>query len=280
LAKSGLITARYVTTILGRYQGDGFTREVVRVQWRPDDPIELYVVLPHGSQKPPAILYLYDYRYDAERFRDDGWCKRATQNGFAAIGFTSAFSLERFHSRPLKEWFVSELPEALGASTHDTQMVLNYLGSRGDIDMQRVGMFGQGSGGAIALLTAAVDTRIAAVDVLNPWGDWPDWLRTSRQVPDDERALYNTPEFLARVRNLDPVQFLPSLGSRPVRLQQVMDDPVTPPEAKEKLAAAVRPPQQLARFEDGPAHGASWQKTGLSGWLRQQLGNRQSAASH
>ncbi len=54
----------------------------------------------------------------------------------------------------MKEWFVSELQESLVESTHDVQMIINYLSTRGDLDMDRVGMFGQGSGGAIAILAA------------------------------------------------------------------------------------------------------------------------------
>jgi hypothetical protein len=271
LAESGLNTSAYVAVVLGKYEMPTYTREVVRVQWRLSDPIELYIVLPHGVKNPPAILYLYDYRFDSERFHDDGWCTRATQSGLAAVGFTSAFSIERFHNRPLKEWIVSELQEALGESTHDVQMILNYLASRGDIDMVRIGMFGQGSGGAIAVLAAAVDPRILALDLVNPWGDWPDWLRHSAQIPEDERPRYATPEFFAKVSNLDPVAYLPTLGKRHVRIQQVMDDPVTPLEAKEKIAAAVRPPQQLLRFDDTSAHAEHWQKSGLTSWLSEQL---------
>jgi pimeloyl-ACP methyl ester carboxylesterase len=271
VAQSGLNTSTYVAVVMGRYEEAGYTRELVRLQWRLADPIDLYVVLPHGKGNPPAILYLYDYRFDTERFRDVDWCTRATKDGIAAVGFTTALSIERFHSRPMKEWFVSELQESLGASAHDVQMVLNYLASRGDIDMHRIGMFGQGSGGAIAVLAAAVDPRIAALDLINPWGDWPDWLKFSRQIPEDERPLYITPEFLRKVGGLDPVAYLATLGKRPVRIQQVMDDPVTPREAADKIAAAVQPPQQLLRFDDATSHAEHWRKSGLTSWLREQL---------
>jgi len=271
LAQSGLNTSTYVAVVLSKAEMAGYTRELVRLQWRLDDPIDLYVVLPHGVKNPPAILYLYDYRFNSERFRDDNWCTTVTKDGFAAIGFTSSFSIERFHNRPMKEWIVSELQEALATSTHDVQMVLNYIASRGDIDMNRIGMFGQGSGGAIAILSAAVDTRIAALDLLNPWGDWPDWLKHSRQIPEDERPRYITPEFFEKVRGLDPVRYLPELGQRPVRVQQVMDDPVTPSEAKERIAVQVQPPQHLLRFDDLTAHAEHWQKTGLTTWLQEHL---------
>jgi hypothetical protein len=75
-------------------------------------------------------------------------------------------------------------------------------------------MFGQGSGGTIAILSASVDPRIKALDVLDPWGDWPDWLAKSPQVPDAERAAYLKPEFLAKVAPLDPVVWLPKLTDR------------------------------------------------------------------
>ena len=85
---------------------------------------------------------------------------------------------------------MSELQEALSTSTHDVQMVLNYLEARKDLDMNHVGMYGQGSGGAIAILAAATDPRITALNVTDPWGDWPDWLKGSKQIPEEERATY------------------------------------------------------------------------------------------
>jgi len=45
--------------------------------------------------------------------------------------------------------------------------------TRGDIDMDHVGMWADGSGAAIAILAASVDPRIKALDLLDPWGDWP-----------------------------------------------------------------------------------------------------------
>jgi hypothetical protein len=272
LSKSGLNTASYSAVVLGKGEEADYTRELVRVQWRRGDPIDIYVVLPHGVSKPPAILYLYDYRYGTERFRDNGWCGRATKGGFAAVGITSALSFERIRSpRPRKQWFVSELEEALGASTHDVQMILNYLASRGDIDMGRVGMFAQGSGGAVAVLAAAVDSRIAVLDLLDPWGDWPDWMKDSPQIPEDERGNYLQPEFLKKVAGLDPVKYIPQLPVRALRIQQVRTEPVTPASAKEKIAAATLPPEQTVWYEDAAAHAAAWRTEGLGGWIRQQL---------
>ncbi|MGA8491717.1 MAG: CocE/NonD family hydrolase [Terriglobales bacterium] len=225
-----------------------FTRELLQVKWRQGDPIDLYVIRPKGVVKPPAILYLYSYPSETDIFRNDTYCARVTKGGFAAIGFVSALNGHRYTNRPMKQWFVSELQEALGSSVHDVQMVLNYLATRGDLDMGRIGMFGVGSGGTIDILAAAADPRIKTIDVIDPWGDWPDWMAKSSIIPEVERPNYVKPEFLKKVAPLDPVKWLPQLTSQHVRLQQVVDDSVTPKVVQRRIRAAAPGTVQKVTF--------------------------------
>jgi hypothetical protein len=161
-----------------------FTRELIQVQWRTGDAIDLYVIKPRKTVKPPVVLYLYSYPSETDRFRDDEYCKRVTFNGYAAVGFVSALTGQRYHDRPMREWFVSQMSEALAKSVRDVQMILRYLSERNDLDMSRVGIFAQGSGATIAILAAAVEPQIRAVDALQPWGDWPTWLAKSSLIPE------------------------------------------------------------------------------------------------
>jgi hypothetical protein len=85
----------------------GFTRQMLRVQWRKDDPVELYVIRPAGALRPPVVLFLYGFPTDSDRFRDNKLCESLTRNGFAAVGFASALTGQRYHDRPMKEWFVA-----------------------------------------------------------------------------------------------------------------------------------------------------------------------------
>jgi acetyl esterase/lipase len=248
-----------------------FTRELIRLHWRFGDPIDLWVMKPAGVEKPPVILYLYGYPTDTDRFRDDRYCRRITRGGYAAVGFVSALTGHRYHDRPMKEWFVSELQESLVKSTHDVQMIINYLSSRGDLDMHRVGMFGQGSGGAIAILAAAVDPRIKTINLIDPWGDWPDWMATSERVPDAERPRYVTPEFQKQVAPFDPVVWLPKLAPRAVRIQDVSDDPYTPEICKKKIEAAAPKSAEIVRYDDTQAlHVASYDGKAFD-WIKEQL---------
>jgi hypothetical protein len=248
-----------------------YSRELIRLEWRHGDPIDIYVIKPLSIQKPHVAIYLYSYPTDNDRFMDDGWCQRATREGLAAVGFQSALTGDRFRNRPMKEWFISELQEALGSSTHDVQLILDYLQSRGDLSADQVGIFGQGSGASIAILAAAADPRIQALDLLNPWGDWPDWLKTSAAVPDEQRANFLTPEFMQKVSVVEPLTYLPQLSNRALRVQQVMIDPDTPDDAKTKIAAAT-PPGCLIQYKDIEAHKEAWKANGISAWLATQLG--------
>ena len=268
--KTGLTPTTPVVLQSGEEPG-GFVRELVVLEWRPKDSIELWVSRPKGTQKTPVILYLYSYTDSIERFHDDGWCKRATANGFAAVGFVPALTDVRYKGRPMKEWFISELPESLGSTVHDVQLILNYLAQRGDMDMDHVGMFGQGAGGAIAILAAQADPRIKTLDVLDPWGDWPDWLQSSLVVPNEERPKYVTQEFLKSVAPLDPVAYLSSLKTPNFRFQQMATDPFTPKPAKDRLAAAMPEQAQVVKYAGPEDLMKAWKISGLAGWIMQQL---------
>jgi dienelactone hydrolase len=251
---------------------EGFTRTLVALKWRPGDALDVYVVLPKGVKKPPAVLYLYNYTDDTDRFKNDGWCRRVTADGAAAIGFVSALSGQRFHDRPMKQWFVSEMQESIGSTVHDVKFILDYLASRGDIDMDRVGMFGQGSGATIALLAAAADQRIKAVDALDPWGDWPVWLaKTGVGADDPEKANRLTPAFLETVVPLDPVRWLPKLQTPYVRIQQNLEDGATPRECKDRIKDAAPKQTEFLRFDTTAAFMNTEGRGRLFEWIKDAL---------
>ena len=216
-----------------------YTVELTQVQWRFGDPLDLYVMKPKGASKPPAILYLYGFPADTDRFKNEDFQKAVTKDGFAAVGFVSALTGHRYHDRPMREWFISELQECLATSAHDVQMILDYLQTRGDLDMNRIGMYAQGSGATIAILASAIDARIRALDIIDPWGDWPTWMAQSPFVPEEERSNYTQPEFLKKVAALEPLEWLPKVQATSFRLQDAIFELNTPTTSKNKLRAAV-----------------------------------------
>ena len=247
-----------------------FIRELWQLRWRPNDPIDLYIILPRNVKKPPVVLYLYGFPNDTDRFKDDRYCERVTKNGAAAIGFVSALTGQRYAFRPFKQWFVSMLPESLASSVHDVQMILNQLKTRQDLDLSRIGMFGQGSGATIAILAAAVDARIEAVDLLDPWGDWPDWFAKADAFPEEERAGYLKPEFQQSVEPLEPLKYLPALKDRKMRIQFVKENG-EPEEAVSKLVSASPSNGEIHQYRTGRDMYAAMSGGRLFSWTASQL---------
>ncbi len=269
LNNSHLVPARPLDAVLTNRRG--YTEEMVRVQWRLGDPIDLYVIKPSGVKNPPVILYLYGYPTDTEVFRREAYDELVTKNGVAAVGFVSALTGHRYHDRPAKQWFLSEFQECLATSAHDVQMVLNYLAARGDLDMNRVGMFAQGSGASIAILASAVDPRIKVLEALDPWGDWPTWLAISPFVPEDERADYVKPECLTKVSTLEQVQWLPKIQAKKFRLDIEIFDTNTPKAVKEKLRAAVPTGASVELYKNMDEFKVAFQDGKNLEWIQHEL---------
>jgi hypothetical protein len=248
-----------------------FVRERYHMLWRSMDPIDVYVVTPRAVKKAPVIIYLYSFPQDTDRFKDDKWCATATANGYAAIGFVSHLTGQRIHDRPAKEWFISELQESLADTAHDVQMILNYIDSRDDLDGHRVGMFAVGSGASVAILAAAVDPRIKALDLLSPWGDWPEWIAKSQLISQDERAAYLTPEYLSKVAPLDPVLWLPKVTTAEVRIQNVRGSKSVPDESQKKIEAAAPPQAVVDQYENGHAFVPVSAGGRIFDWIKEQL---------
>jgi hypothetical protein len=269
--KSGLVMKRPELADKGEFPNLGFVRERYEVEWRDTDPFDLYVIRPTGVQKPAVILYLYSYPDDTESFKRDTWCETAVTGGYAAVGFVGAVTGHRTRFRAHKDWFVSEMQEALGSSVHDVQLILDYLTQRGDLDMSRVAMFGSGSGGAIAVLASAADPRIKVVDLLAPWGGWPTWLAETKVIPDDERANYLKPEFMAKVAPLDPVDWFPKIKAKRVRILDIRSNKAMPNKSQEMLEAAAPDVAIINQYGNGRAFFGAQPGMTLFDWMKEQL---------
>lgn len=246
LPPGGLISAEPVPG--GVKETADYISELYRMQWRSGDPIDVFIIRPKGVSRPPVAIYLYGFPVDPDRFRNDEFCRTVTRGGVAAIGFNPALTADRYHDVPMRRWFISELQDSIMKTVHDVQMIVNYAQSRPDLDGNRIGIFGQGSGATIAGLATLAEPRIQAVDLLDPWGDWPAWLAESKLVPEQERPGLLTPEFLKPLEPLDPVRWLPNLKGRLLKLDDAAYESETPPEAKVLMDAALPPGALLVRY--------------------------------
>jgi len=198
-----------------------------------------------------------------------------------------ALTGERYHNLPARMWFVSELHDSIVKTVHDVQMIVSYAVSRSDLDASRIGIFGQGAGATIAGLAATVDSRIRAADLLDPWGDWPEWMAKSTLVPENERPNFLKSDYLQPLTPLDPIRWLPTLAGRPLKLDDALYETTTPAEAKAKIDASLPSGSVLVRYPTQTDYEKNALADGkLVSWIQETLlathsGNAtKSAAAH
>jgi hypothetical protein len=277
VAGSGLKNVMELT--LQENKSDVSSSEVTRVLWRAGDPIDLYITKPLGVNAPPVVMFLYDYPFETDQLLNCSACDALAREGFATVAFATALTGQRYHDRPMKEWFVSELPEALATSAHDVQLTLDYLGARG-FDVDHVGIYGEGSGATIAILAAAVDPRIRLLDLVAPWGDWPEWMAASRKIPEKERPQFLQPAYLARVAPLDPAKWLPELTTQKIRIRNIKDSQETPLVAQQKVAGSVPAGATVVSYEDVKGFVTAAAYDADLKWLREWMTLSPLAPSH
>ena len=253
------------------YPKNSFTRELWQLVWRPADPIDLYICKPRGVAKPPVILFLYSSPGTTDRFKSDDWCGATTAEGFAAVGFLSAYTGHRLEMRSPYSTFFTDFQESIGASVHDVQLILDYLATRKDLDTSRVGMFGQGSGGTIAILASAADARIKALDVLTPWGDWPAFFAQTKYVAADKREKFLSKEFQEKIAPLETITWLLKVKAKSVRIQDVRNSGPMPEASQEKLEAVASNATLINQYGDPAALVQHVSGGALFAWLREQL---------
>lgn len=259
---------------LGQVDDDpkySFVRERWQLVWRPADPIDLFICKPRGVAKPPVILFLYTYPSTTDRFKSDDWCGTVTAHGFAGVGFLSAYTGHRLEMRSPVATFFTNFQESLGATVHDVQLILDHLTTRGDLDITRVGMYGQGSGGTIAILASAVDPRIKALDVLTPWGDWPQFFAQSRFVPQESRAKFLSHAYQDAAAPLEPLKWLSKAKAQSMRIQNVRQSGPMPDASQEQLEAAAPESALINQYGDPAALVPHASGGALFDWLRSQL---------
>lgn len=268
--KVGVMKMNGAPVVANRDSQPNFTRELVGMSWRPLDRIDLYIIKPRKVANPPVALFCYSFPSTTKRFLDNSFCERLAAQGFAAVGFDSALTGDRIYTRPMREWFVSEMRESLVTTVHDVQQIIHYLASRGDLNTNKIGFFGTGSGATIGLLSATVEPRIKAVDMVNPWGAWNDWVKNSAQIPDTERAKYLNGKFTKGIADLDPVVNFKKTSAK-LRLQIVESDPITPEAAQRKIWKSFPASQTKTSYADNDDFYRAISAGRLFDWLGDQL---------
>ena len=161
--------------ITGRVEKDGIVVEKIHFQSRPDFYVTANLYLPQKIEKPlPAILYVcghgavkiggISYGNKVSYQHHGAWFAR---HGYACLIIDSVQlgEIEGIHHGTYREkmwWWINRGYTPAGAEAWNCIRALDYLQTRSEIDLTRIGVTGRSGGGAYSWWIAALDDRIKA----------------------------------------------------------------------------------------------------------------------
>jgi fermentation-respiration switch protein FrsA (DUF1100 family) len=134
------------------------------------------------AERRPAFLVLHGFGGSKEGGGSIALCERLAGWGYVALRFDFRGCGE---SEGEHGWIICL------DQVSDTKNAVTYMASRPDIDPQRIALIGSSFGGAVAVYTAGVDERVAAVISSGGWGDGARKFRGQHSTPEAWASFTN-----------------------------------------------------------------------------------------
>ncbi len=229
-------------------------REKVTYAVEPGERVPAFVFLPKaGPARHPAILCHHQHGGEFQVGKDgpaglgadpnQHYAIELARRGYVTIVFDALCFNERQDSiHRLKDddyeryeamYRITEGKSLQGKYVWDARRALDYLETRPEVDVSRLGMIGHSLGGQETLFTTAIDTRIRAAVSSCGFGSLPTLKR--------DRINHNYALFVPGLANNGGFgAVLTLIAPRPYLVVARTDDPIFPKDGIEETVAAAR----------------------------------------
>ncbi len=183
------IRALWPTSVLGRWEYDGYTEEKHRITTDEEVSIPLYLMVPRATATDrvivvfhghtPSVQYVLGHFPDSEtaadfRGRHGNYAQRLAEAGYLVCAVeqrsfgerqSSTESLRQSPNSCRHQSFYYQMlgRTMVGERCRDGMVALDFLQARSDRDIRRVGITGNSGGGTTTLWLAALDERFQVV---------------------------------------------------------------------------------------------------------------------
>jgi len=134
--------------------------------------------------------------------------------------------------------------DAMIQTAVDLMRAIDYLESRNDIDLRRIGFIGFSMGGMVGTMFCAHESRIRAVALGITGGDFSKF----KSLGGDEEAA---DRFREASRIIDPIHYASMISPRPLLMINGSRDEIIPKPATEALFNAARDPKRIIWYDCG-----------------------------
>lgn len=220
---------------------------------------------PEGIENPPVVIM--QPGLEATKEEIFGYCDGFLDRGMATFPVDGPGQGEAEYDLPIR-----------GDYETVVKAIIDHLETRGDLDCNRVGIFGVSLGGYYAPRAAAFEKRIKACVAISGAFDWAaNWDKKSdlnKEVFRIRSHAKTLEETLANGKTLTLVGVAKNITC-PIYIVAGGLDRITPPEEANRLAAEVSGPKVVSIIEDGNhvCHNRPYKvRPQTADWMAEQLG--------
>jgi cephalosporin-C deacetylase-like acetyl esterase len=214
------------------------------------------LLLPKIEGKVPCIVFLHGYGGSKDDIREAA--KLVAREGYALIAIDAEYHGERRESgKELYSPNISDSVRGIIQTVIDLRRAIDYLETRAEIDIERIGYVGGSMGGIIGAIFIGVEPRIKAAALIVAGGNMSLMIKESqhytmpaiREHLQKESISYE--ELQKMLDPIDPINFIGYFSPRPVVFHLGKFDRVVPAEAGRQLYEAAGEPKQVHWYDTG-----------------------------
>lgn len=215
-----------------------------------DQRVTALLTLPSNASPPfPAVLILHGVFGHKTSYNQLKRSASLVAAGLATLRIDGQYSGERQANFPGGIGFTQYYyrnRDAMVQTAIDLMRGVDYLASRNDVDMRKIGFAGFSMGGAVGALFCAHDLRVRAVALGITGGDFRTLNVHSSGTAAKDRML-------RAYRPVDPVLYISRISPRPLLMLNASRDQIVPRAATEALFGAAREPKKIIWYDCGHA---------------------------
>jgi dienelactone hydrolase len=276
------LQARTVSTL----QRDGYRIEKVVFQGLPGEWIPAHLYVPDRlAGRTPGVLFYNGHWFPDSKSRPDvqAFCINMAKLGFVVLDYETFGQGERglsWRDHRRSEGLLAGIAQQ-GFAVYDTQVALEYLLTRKEVDAKRIGMTGGSGGGFNTWINTALDDRIkVAVPVVGTCNLYEQAMARIDRDWDPSDHCHYVPGFFRYANNHE---FAAMAAPKPVLVVSATEDKSFPirgvhevVDYARRLYSSYGEPEHFGYSEDSTeAHGYQIKKREAAyGWFLRWLMNQ------
>jgi len=221
-----------------------------------NERVPALLLLPKAGGRIPCIVFLHGYGGSKDDIR--GAAKLVAREGYALIAIDAVYHGER--KVPGRELYSPNLNESINGiiqTVIDLRRAVDYLETRLEVDIDRIGYVGGSMGGIIGAIFIGVEPRIKAAALIVAGGNMSLMIRESQHYTMPPIRDYLQREGISYVElqkmldPIDPINFIGYFSPKPVVFHLGKFDRIVPSEAGRQLYEAAGEPKQVYWYDAG-----------------------------